>query len=66
MIGYAELLAEEGVKVAVLFRNRSKNAEIIENELAKNGINYFYGMFNDEDADYVDFHNKCQEMFNPR
>ena len=57
------LLAEENVKIAILFRNRSKNAEIVEAELARNGIHYFYGMFTDEDSDYVEFHNKCQEMF---
>lgn len=57
------LLAEDNVKIAILFRNRSKNAEIVESELAKNGIQYFYGMFTDEDLDYVEFHNKCQEMF---
>lgn len=58
-----DLLAEENVKIAILFRNRSKNAEIVEAELAKNGIQYFYGMFTDEDSDYVEFHNKCQELF---
>ena len=58
-----DLLAEENVKIAILFRNRSKNAEIVEAELARNGIQYFYGMFTDEDSDYVEFHNKCQEMF---
>lgn len=58
-----DLLAEENVKIAILFRNRSKNAEIVETELARNGIQYFYGMFTDEDSDYVEFHNKCQEMF---
>lgn len=57
------LLAEENVKIAILFRNRSKNAEIVETELARNGIQYFYGMFTDEDSDYVEFHNKCQEIF---
>lgn len=58
-----DLLAEENAKIAILFRNRSKNAEIVEAELTKNGIQYFYGMFTDEDSDYVEFHNKCQEMF---
>lgn len=58
-----DLLVEENVKIAILFRNRSKNAEIVEAELARKGIQYFYGMFTDEDSDYVEFHNKCQEMF---
>lgn len=50
-------------KIAVLFRGRGKNAEIVEAELTKKLIPYFYGMFTDEDADYVEFHNNCQEMF---
>lgn len=50
-------------KIAILFKSRGKNTEIVETELAKNSIAYFYGMFTDEDADYVGFHNKCKEMF---
>jgi len=50
-------------KIAILFRGRGKNAKIVETELANNSVQYFYGMFTDEDPDYVDFHNKCQEMF---
>jgi len=50
-------------KIAILFRSRGKNAEIVEAELAKRSVPYFYGMFTDEDPDYVDFHNKCHEMF---
>jgi len=50
-------------KVAILFRGRGRNAEIVEEELSSQGTPYFYGMFTDEDADYVEFHNKCQEMF---
>lgn len=58
-----DLIGEEIVKIAILFRSRSRNAEIVEAELAENSIPYFYGMFTDEDTDYVEFHNKCQEMF---
>jgi len=50
-------------KIAILFRGRGKNAEIVENELSDKDVAYFYGMFTDEDAEYVEFHNKCQEMF---
>lgn len=56
-------MVEKNAKIAILFRNRSKNAEIVEAELLKNGLQYFYGMFTDEDFDYVEFHNKCQEIF---
>jgi len=57
------LISDGAVKTAVLFRGRGKNADTVEAELASQKISYFYGMFTDEDADYVDFHNKCQEMF---
>lgn len=57
------LMGEGNAKIAVLFRGRGKNAEIVEAELAKKHIPYFYGMFTDEDTDYVEFHNKCQDMF---
>ena len=50
-------------RIAILFRGRGRNAEIVEEELSNIGVTYFYGMFTDEDADYVEFHNKCQEMF---
>lgn len=58
-----DLLVAGNVKIAVLFRNRSKNAEIVEAELDRRGVQYFYGMFTDEEPDYVEFHNKCQEIF---
>lgn len=57
------LIDDENAKIAVLFRGRGKNAEIVEAELEKNSIPYFYGMFTEEDTDYVEFHNKCQDMF---
>jgi len=50
-------------RVAILCRARGKNSEIIEEQLIKNNIPYFYGMFTDEDADYIEFHNKCLDLF---
>ena len=57
------LMGDETYKIAILFRGRGKNAEIVEAELIDKKVAYFYGMFTDEDAEYVEFHNKCQEMF---
>lgn len=57
------LMSSDMDKIAILFRGRGKNAGIVEAELANSSVPYFYGMFTDEDPDYVDFHNKCQEMF---
>lgn len=56
------LLCDDNAKIAILFRGRGKNAEIVESELLKNNIPFFYGLFTDEDTDYVEFHNKCQEI----
>lgn len=57
------LISKSVEKVAILFTRRGKNAEIIESELSNDKIPYFYGMFTDDDIEYVDFHIKCQEMF---
>ena len=57
------LMCDGTVKISVLFRARGKNAEIVEAELTGKNIPYFYGMFTDEDSDYIEFHNKCQDMF---
>lgn len=50
-------------QVAILCRFRGKNTDIIEEQLIKSDIPYFYGMFTDEDTDYIEFHNKCQDAF---
>ena len=55
-------ISSDTEKIAILFRGRGKNADIVEAELSDKQVPYFYGMFTDEDAGYVDFHNKCQEM----
>lgn len=57
------LINNDTEKVAVLFRGRGKNSEMVEAELSSRQIQYFYGMFTDEDTDYIEFHNKCQEEF---
>lgn len=50
-------------KIAVLCRSRSLNAEVIETALSECGIPYFYGLFNEDDVEYVDFHRICQDLF---
>jgi len=57
------LMQSNAERIALLFRGRGRNAEIVEEELSNSGVPYFYGMFTDEDEDYIEFHNKCQEMF---
>lgn len=58
-----EVISGSSDRIAVLFRMRSRGAEIVEEQLTRIGVSYFYGMFTDEDADYVDFHNKCLNLF---
>lgn len=54
---------EPNCRIAILCRGRNKNSEVIENALSAQNIPYFYGMFTDEDQDYIDFHITCQNMF---
>lgn len=54
---------EPNCKIAILCRGRNINSEIIEHALATHDIPYFYGMFTDEDQDYIDFHFICQNLF---
>lgn len=58
-------LLQEGnnAKIAILCRGRGPNATAIESKLSVAGIEYFYGMFTDEDKDYIAFHSQCQKLF---
>jgi len=55
------ITTQSDVKIAVLFR--SKKSDSVETELSNLNISYFYGMFSDDDSEYVEFHIKCQEKF---
>jgi DNA helicase-2/ATP-dependent DNA helicase PcrA len=50
-------------RIAILFNKRGINTNIFEKELSNEGLPYFYGMFKDEDSDYVEFHDKCKDVF---
>lgn len=52
-----------GSKVAILVRQRGPNTNTITEILDKNNIPYFYGLFTDEDIDYVKFHSECLSDF---
>ncbi len=54
---------DPSAKIAILCRSRSLNAEVTEQALSQHGISYFYGLFNEEDAEYIDFHQLCQGQF---
>lgn len=58
-----EIINEGSDRISILFKVRGRNAEIVEEQLSKYGTSYFYGMFTDEDDDYIEFHNRCQDIF---
>lgn len=57
-------LSIEG-KVAILTRNGmvSRNTQKIKEALDNAGIRYFFGLFTDEDENYINFHIKALEEF---
>jgi len=50
-----QLIENQDSKIAILFKGRGKNAEIVETELSKQEIPYFYGMFKDDDTASLSF-----------
>ena len=50
-------------RIAILNRNRGRNAEIIEEKIKAKNINYFYALFTDEDNEYIEFHKICLGLF---
>ncbi len=61
-----EVISGSKDRIAILFRMRSRGAEIIEEQLKQSEVSYFYGMFTDEDPDYVNFHNECLILFSKK
>ena len=58
--------SEPKEKIAILCRSRNKNFDLIEQLLNENSINYFYGVFKDDDPKYVAFHKDCFTKFSNR
>lgn len=54
------LTQNPGSKIALLLRARNDSVAILEQELQKASLEYFYGMFTDEDTEYIRFHEHCQ------
>jgi DNA helicase-2/ATP-dependent DNA helicase PcrA len=50
-------------KVAILVKQRGQNVNSIIENLELNKIPYFFGLFTDEDANYLSFHRKCLYEF---
>lgn len=54
---------DSNVKVAVLVRGRGLNAQKIIDSLENGNIDYFYGLYTDEDPHYINFHRGCLHIF---
>ncbi len=50
-------------RIVILFRSRNDNAAVFEQTISESEIDYFYGMYTDEDQVYIDFHNYCITIF---
>ncbi len=48
-----------GSKVAILVKQRGSNINRIVKEFDDNQVPYFFGLFTDEDVEYIKFHRKC-------
>lgn len=54
---------DDSAKIAVLVRARGRNVDRIIESLDDSGIDYFYGLYTDEDIQYIDFHRQCSNIF---
>jgi DNA helicase-2/ATP-dependent DNA helicase PcrA len=50
-------------KVAILVKQRGPNINAIISEFEQANISYFYGLFTDDDIEYVKFHGNCLYEF---
>lgn len=50
-------------KVSILVKQRGPNVNLIIETFELNKVPYFYGLFTDEDANYISFHRKCLYEF---
>jgi len=52
-----------GSKIAILVKQRGNNVDMIINAFNDNNIQFFYGLFTDEDISYISFHRQCNYFF---
>lgn len=50
-------------KIAILTKSRTNNINWIINEFSNRNISYFYGLFTDEDPNYIKFNKDCLYTF---
>ncbi len=54
---------DNSVKVAVLVRGRGLNVQEIIDRFEAEKLDYFYGLYSDEDTLYINFHTECLKIF---
>ena len=60
----SEILKQDpAAKVAILVKQRGPNVDAIIDTFNQNGISFFYGLFTDEDSEYVKFNRRCLYEF---
>lgn len=57
------LCDSKGDKVAILIQQRNPNADIIMKRLEAGSIDFFYGLFSDDDLEYIQYHQKALRGF---
>lgn len=57
------LLKTNQDSIAILIQQRNPNAEIIMKQLEKDSIDYFYGLFSDDDLEYIQYHQDALKVF---
>lgn len=58
-----ELLLSTDNKVAILIQQRNPNVDIILKQLENDSIDYFYGLFRDDDPEYIRYHQETLKIF---
>jgi len=59
-----ELIRSDGkIKIAILTKQRGKNIDAIISTFASQGVPYFYGLFTDDDVNYLKFNRDCLYQF---
>lgn len=56
------LLKSKEDRVAIIIQQRNPNAEIIMKQLEDDWIDYFYGLFSDDDLEYIQYHQKALKI----
>lgn len=60
----SEILQQDSTaKVAILVKQRGLNVDAIIDAFNEKGVSFFYGLFTDEDGEYVKFNKRCLYEF---